>query len=94
MNFTAMGLSPTRIRLQWDPPEKRHRHGDIVLYEIWYSQRSNSLDEFATNSTNTHTVLDDLVPNEDYTFRIRAYTSKGSGPWSTRLPFRTFGLRM
>jgi len=94
MNFTAIGLSPTSIRLQWDPPSKRHRNGDIVLYEIVYHLLSNTLEDYATNSTVSQTVVEGLEINTNYIFQLRAYTSKGSGPWSNKLPFRTFGHRM
>ena len=90
-NFTAIGVSPTSIRLQWDPPARRLRNGEIVQYEIVYHQRSNPLDDFATNSTALTTVVDGLEVNTDYIFQLRAYTSRGSGPWSNKLPFRTFG---
>ena len=90
-NFTAIGVSPTSVRLQWDPPAKKHRHGNIILYEVLYHQRSQPLDEFATNATQLSTHIDGLEPNTDYSFQLRAYTSKGPGPWNNRLPFRTFG---
>ena len=92
MNFTAIGLGPTSIRLQWDPPTKRHRHGEVVLYEIIY-QRLKSTDDVATNSTVTYTVIEGLDVDTNYIFTLRAYTSKGSGPWSNKLPFKTSELR-
>ena len=90
-NFTAIGLSPTSVRLQWDPPAKRHRHGTIVLYELFYHQLSQPLHQFSTNSTQLTSQVEGLEPNTDYSFQLRAYTSKGPGPWNNRLPFRTFG---
>jgi len=93
-NFTAIGVSPTSVRLQWDPPAKRHRHGNIILYEIIYHQRSQPLDQYATNSTDLMSRVEGLEPNTDYSFQLRAYTSKGPGPWNNRLPFRTFGSCM
>lgn len=90
-NFTAIGLSQTSIKLQWDPPAKRHRNGEIVLYEILYHRRIDSSEDFATNSTGTMAIVDGLEVSTDYIFQLRAYTVKGSGPWSNKLPFRTFG---
>lgn len=90
-NFTAIGLSQTSIKLQWDPPAKRHRNGEIVLYEILYHRRIDSSEDFATNSTGTMAIVDGLEVSTDYIFQLRAYTIKGSGPWSNKLPFRTFG---
>jgi len=36
-------------------------------------------------------MVDRLELNVDYKFVVRAYTSKGPGPWSNGLPFRTLG---
>ena len=90
-NFTAIGVSGTSVRMQWDPPAKKYRNGEIVLYEILYHKRSNMLEDLLTNTTNTMLMIEGLDTNTDYIFQIRAYTVKGAGPWSNKLPFRTFG---
>jgi hypothetical protein len=92
-NFTAIGLSPTSVRLQWDPPPKKLRNGDVVMYEVVYRRRGNQLEDLAVNSTDAWIIVEGLDVNADYVFQLRAYTSKGPGPWSNRLPFRTFGNR-
>ena len=43
------------------------------------------------NTTNTALTVDRLELNVDYKFLVRAYTSKGPGPWSNRLSFHTVG---
>jgi len=43
------------------------------------------------NTTSTALMVDRLQINVDYKFFVRAYTSKGPGPWSNGLPFRTLG---
>jgi len=48
-------------------------------------------EELTSNSSELSTVLEGLEPNTDYSFQLRAYTSRGPGPWNNRLPFRTFG---
>lgn len=92
-NFTAIGLSPTAVRLQWDPPPKKLRNGDVVMYEAVYRRRGNELKDEQVNSTDAWVVVEGLDVNADYVFQLRAYTSRGAGPWSNRLPFRTFGNR-
>jgi len=92
-NFTAIGESATSVRLQWDPPLRQHRHGAIIIYEIHYQQQQPLHHAATTNSTQLSTRIDGLHANTDYTFQLRAYTSKGPGPWNNRLPFRTFGTR-
>ena len=91
-NFTASSAGATSVRLQWDPPVKRHRNGEIVLYELLYHQRRDPADDWPTNTTDTFIVIDGLQPTTDYVFHIRAYTSEGAGPWSSQLPFRTTNM--
>ena len=92
-NFTATGVSSTSVELRWDRPAKHLRHGDIVLYEALYHRADRPLDDFAVNTTDTAVIVDGLDVGEDYIFRLRAYTAKGSGPWTSRLPFKTFANR-
>ncbi len=92
-NFTASGLGSTSVKLTWDQPAKNLRRGDIIMYEIMYHKRSDSIDVIDMNTTDTQAIVDGLEMNTDYIFQIKAYTSKGAGPWSNRLPFRTFGQR-
>ncbi|KAH9492263.1 hypothetical protein Btru_026124 [Bulinus truncatus] len=90
-NFTATGLSETSVRLTWDKPVKNFRNGDILMYQITYHKMSDSTTEEDVNCTDVFLDLVNLDMNTDYIFKIRAYTSRGSGPWSNRLHFRTFG---
>jgi len=92
-NFTAIGVSSTSIRLQWDPPPRKHRNGDIVLYEVLYHQQRPSTVDWTTNTTDKSVMVEGLETSTDYNFMIRAYTAIGPGPWSNRLPFRTFPHR-
>ena len=89
-NFTAIGVSSTSIRLQWDPPPRKHRNGKIVLYEVLYHQQRPSTVDWTTNTTDKYVMVEGLETSTDYNFMIRAYTDIGPGPWSNRLPFRTF----
>ena len=89
-NFTAIGLTATSVQLKWDAPAKKLRHGDIVLYEIIYHRADNTLEDFAVNSTDPSVIVDGLDADTDYIFQLRAYTTKGSGPWTIRVPFKTF----
>lgn len=75
----------------WNEPEKHLRNGDIIMYEIIYHKRSDSTETNDLNTTDTHLAIEGLEMNTDYIFQIKAYTGEGAGPWSSRLPFRTFG---
>ena len=92
-NFTAIGVSPTSVRLQWDPPAEMHCNGKIVLYEVLYHQQKQATEDMMTNATDRYIMVDGLEPETDYNFQIRAYTAIGPGPWSNRLPFRPFPQR-
>jgi len=92
-NFTAIGHSSTSIRLQWDAPPRKHRNGEIVLYEVLYHQQRPSTVDWTTNTTEQSVMVEGLETSTDYNFMIRAYTAVGPGPWSNRLPFRTFPHR-
>ena len=86
-NFTAVGAGATGVRLRWDPPARRHRNGAIVMYELVYHARRDPADDSATNSSDTSLVVDGLERGADYVFHVRAYTSRGAGPWSSQLPY-------
>lgn len=90
-NFTAIGVSSTSVRLEWDPPDPRLRNGDIIMYEIMYYKTQDHVDVYGVNTTETSLIIEGLAMNTDYVFMIKGYTSKGAGPWSNHLPFRTFG---
>jgi len=92
-NFTATGVTSTSVRLRWDGPARSLRHGAIVLYEVLYHRADRPHDDFAVNSTETAVIVDGLDHEADYIFQLRAYTAKGSGPWTSRLPFKTFANR-
>lgn len=79
------------MRLRWYPPSREHRKGDIVRYEIMYSERSKPTNVYDANSSDTEYVLDGLEPESVYVFQVKAYTSKGAGPWSNKTPYRTYG---
>ena len=93
LNFSAKGISSTSVRLSWNEPEKRLRNGDIIMYEISYYRTSDPTETYDLNTTDTSIAIEGLDMNSDYLFQIKAYTSKGAGQWSSRLPFRTFGQR-
>ncbi|XP_076439826.1 receptor-type tyrosine-protein phosphatase delta-like isoform X2 [Babylonia areolata] len=90
-NFTATGLTETSVRLTWDLPARKLRNGDIVMYQITYHKLADAINEEDLNITDTFVDIVGLEMNTDYIFKIKAYTSRGAGPWSNRLHFRTFG---
>lgn len=61
------------------------------MYQVAYHKLSDPINEEDLNSTDTFLDLVGLEMNTDYIFKIKAYTSRGAGPWSNKLHFRTFG---
>ncbi|ESO02757.1 hypothetical protein HELRODRAFT_174162 [Helobdella robusta] len=56
-----------------------------------YYDRNDQYNPTHMNTTDRSKTVDNLAMNTDYIFQSRAYTKKGYGPWSNKLPFRTFG---
>ena len=93
LNFAAEQSGSQSASLSWNPPAKSLRYGDVVMYEIHFHRLRQAVDVFQVNATGTTQIIDSLEINQDYIFQIRAYTSKGAGPWSNRLPLKITGQR-
>ncbi|XP_052090699.1 tyrosine-protein phosphatase Lar-like isoform X2 [Mytilus californianus] len=89
-NFTVTGVSETTIKLEWDLPAKHLQNGEIVMYQMIYHKLAE-IDVEDLNLTSTEYTITGLDMNTDYVFQIRAFTSKGAGPWTTKLIFHTYG---
>ncbi|XP_035214536.1 tyrosine-protein phosphatase Lar-like [Stegodyphus dumicola] len=82
--------SPTTIVISWDPPIPQYRNGNIKYYGVQFHKASEmKLPE--QNTTSTRRVFSSLDENTEYTYRIRAYTSRGPGPWSSPITVHTPG---
>ena len=82
LNVSSTNVTSSSVRLQWDAPAQHHRNGVIVLYEVMYRLKDNYIDDWTTNTSESWIVIDGLEPAQEYQFQIRAYTGRGSGPWS------------
>lgn len=82
LNVSSSNVTSSSVRLHWDAPAWRHRNGIIVLYEMMYRLKDNYIDDWTTNASDPWIVIEGLEPEHVYQFQIRAYTSRGSGPWS------------
>lgn len=93
-NLTAESLTETSMRLTWDLPASSLRNGDIIMYQVTYSKSGEDINEEDLNVTDTFIDLVGLEMNTQYIFKIKAYTSKGAGPWSNAVSFNTFGKKL
>lgn len=86
-NLTYKLQSPTIVVINWDPPLPPFRNGKIIKYGYQFNKPGDSNVEM--NTTQARIVFPSLEENSEYHFKVRAYTSKGSGPWSSRISIIT-----
>jgi len=56
-----------------------------------YHEQLNYVDYWTTNTSDTWIIVEGLESSKEYLFQIRAYTSKGCGPWSGQVDVMTTG---
>nr|XP_011762151.1 receptor-type tyrosine-protein phosphatase F isoform X13 [Macaca nemestrina] len=87
-NLRVTGLTTSTTELAWDPPVLAERNGRIVSYTVVFRD-INSQQELQNVTTDTHFTLSGLKPDTTYDIKVRAWTSKGSGPLSPSIQSRT-----
>ena len=87
-NITYRLQSPTTLVLTWEPPSAAARNGRISGYGVHFHKATEGL-AIEQTIQQTRMVFASLDENQEYSFRVRAYTSRGPGPWSTRLIINT-----
>ena len=84
-------MSQTTAQLDWTEPICEEKNGVITGYEY----EVEAMDDWVRNKQksgsqpNAQLELTGLVPYTRYRFRVRAVNSKGSGPMSEFIEFRT-----
>ncbi len=81
------GESSTTIAVMWDTVPPEHQNGIIEMYEITYRQIDVFNEKIENKFMNaskseTSTILVNLEEFVRYAISVRAYTTKGEGPWS------------
>ena len=61
------------------------------MYQLTYHKLADHVNVEDLNLTSIEYTITGLDMNTDYVFQIRAFTSKGAGPWTTKLIFHTYG---
>ncbi|XP_042368061.1 receptor-type tyrosine-protein phosphatase S-like isoform X9 [Plectropomus leopardus] len=89
--ITAEGATTSTIQVTWQPVLLAERNGQIVKYALQYkdinSPRSPS--ELFITAPESTVILDGLKADTTYDIKMCAFTSKGSGPYSPSVQFRT-----
>ena len=86
-NLTYKLQSPTIVVINWDPPLAQFRNGKIIKYGYQFNKPGEPNGEM--NTTQARIVFPSLEENSEYHFKVRAYTIRGSGPWSSRIALMT-----
>nr|XP_056701450.1 receptor-type tyrosine-protein phosphatase S isoform X1 [Euleptes europaea] len=91
----ASNVTSRSLQFNWLPPVMAERNGMIVKYTVAYREAGSSGNpqekELPPSPENSY-VLNGLKPNTAYDVKIRAHTSKGPGPFSPTVQYRTFLL--
>uniref|UniRef100_A0A5K3ESB3 protein-tyrosine-phosphatase n=1 Tax=Mesocestoides corti TaxID=53468 RepID=A0A5K3ESB3_MESCO len=90
LHLRVRGLSANSVELSWSPPPKESRNGRIIAYQVHYYEFSSPQNTANyLNTTQPLVRIDGLQERTVYTFRVRAFTSSGPGPWSASNTIRT-----
>ena len=92
-NISVIQLLSTSVTVMWFPVPIRDQNGIITFYEIEYNQSTFSTIQMhnlsRASSSEQETTLDGLQEFTNYSARIRAYTSRGAGPFSNPIAVET-----
>ncbi len=79
-------ISPIEIQVNWTEVPEINRNGNITTYEVMYEPliTFNILTVSWVDTTNVFIVLTGLEENVEYNISVRAYTSVGPGPFSSK----------
>ncbi|KAG9342521.1 hypothetical protein JZ751_016525 [Albula glossodonta] len=90
-NVAAKGPSATTAQISWLPPALAEQNGNIVKYALQYKEVTSpgSPSELLIIAPESTVTLDGLRPDTAYDVKMCAFTSKGSGPYSPSVQFRT-----
>ncbi|XP_056427654.1 receptor-type tyrosine-protein phosphatase S isoform X3 [Hyla sarda] len=87
-------ITSVSIQLNWLPPVLDEQNGFITKYTLsyWLADSPDKILEMDLQSSERSCLLSNLKPNTVYEVKIRAHTSKGPGPYSPSVQYRTFLL--
>ncbi|XP_025053312.1 receptor-type tyrosine-protein phosphatase delta isoform X12 [Alligator sinensis] len=90
-NLHSESSTSTSVQLTWQPPILAERNGVITKYTLLYRDINVAHHpvEFPIAPADTTMTLSGLKPDTTYDVKVRAHTSKGPGPYSPSVQFRT-----
>ncbi|XP_053321944.1 receptor-type tyrosine-protein phosphatase delta [Spea bombifrons] len=93
-NLQCDSTSSTSVQITWQPPALAERNGIIAKYILMYRDINLPYHpiEVPIVPADTTVTVTGLKPDTIYDVKIRAYTSKGPGPFSPSVQFRTLPI--
>ncbi|XP_034180771.1 tyrosine-protein phosphatase Lar isoform X5 [Osmia lignaria lignaria] len=88
-NLSYFFQTPDTVCVTWDKPLRQHRNGQIIGYDVQFNKKNDHSTTIDRNTTKTRAVFTNLEENTEYVFHVRAYTSRGSGPYSEKITIIT-----
>ncbi|NWY42525.1 PTPRD phosphatase, partial [Sylvia atricapilla] len=90
-NLQSESSTSTSVQLTWQMPLLAERNGIITKYTILYRDINVAYQpvELPVVPAETTMTLSGLKPDTTYDVKVRAHTSKGPGPYSPSVQFRT-----
>ncbi|XP_030422175.1 receptor-type tyrosine-protein phosphatase delta isoform X27 [Gopherus evgoodei] len=90
-NLHSESSTSTSVQLTWQPPVLAERNGIITKYTLLYRDINVAHHpvELPIVPADTAMTLSGLKPDTTYDVKVRAHTSKGPGPYSPSVQFRT-----
>ncbi|XP_072041030.1 phosphatidylinositol phosphatase PTPRQ-like [Amphiura filiformis] len=91
-NITFVYANSTSVTIAW--PEPNPPRGIITKYDIEYWKKTkndsaNWTNNVTVTSVFTHTTIDELDSDTNYTIKVRAHTITGEGTWSKNITINT-----
>ncbi|XP_043282785.1 tyrosine-protein phosphatase Lar isoform X3 [Venturia canescens] len=88
-NLSYHFQTPDTVCVTWDQPLERHRNGKIILYDVQFHKKNDHSSSEDRSTNLTRAVFTNLEEHTEYVFHVKAYTSRGSGPFSEKITILT-----
>ncbi|XP_063535444.1 tyrosine-protein phosphatase Lar isoform X2 [Cydia strobilella] len=88
-NVTFHFQTPDVISVTWHPPTRADRSGQIKKYDVEFLKKGDQTSLIERTTTANKTVFTGLEEDAHYTFKVRAYTDQGPGPYSKEITAHT-----
>ena len=88
INIFGIG-NQNAIVLLWTPPLLLEQNGEIIKFEICYFGTIIDRTKYDIQSSVASVIISGLHHGETYHMKVRAYTSKGPGPYSSIVAINT-----